>query len=98
MNGNQPELFGVIFRQPYPFRLRANDVIRIDGRLGRIIRVTECAAVVVMNRPAREFVTRFDKRVRLQPSPITFRIAANSEAEIINRMFSKKPKTVRRKL
>jgi hypothetical protein len=97
MNEEQPELFGVIFRQPYPFRLRANDVIRIDGRLGRIIRVTESAAVVVMNRPAREFVTRFDKRVRLRPSPVIFRIAANSEAEIINRKQQKKRKTERKK-
>jgi hypothetical protein len=97
MNCLQAELFGVIFRQPYPFRLRANDVIRIDGRLARIIRVTESAAVVVMNRPAREFVTRFDKRVRLQPSPIIFRISANSEAEIINHKSPKKRKTERRK-
>ena len=96
MNGDQAELFGVIFRQPYPFRLRANDVIRIDGRLARIIRVTESAAVVVMNRPAREFMTRFDKRVRLQPSPIIFRISANSEAEIVNNKSPKKRKIERR--
>ena len=96
MNGDQPELFGVIFRQPYPFRLRANDVIRIGDRLGRIIRVTESAAVVVMNRPTREFVTRFDKRVRLQPSPIIFRIAANSDVEIVNNKSPKKRKIERR--
>jgi hypothetical protein len=96
MNGDQAELFGVIFPQTYPFRLRANDVIRIGDRLGRVIRVTECAAVVVMNRPAREFVTRFDKRVRLQPSPIMFRIAANSDVEIVNNKSPKKRKTERR--
>ena len=96
MNCLQAELFGVIFRQPYPFRLRANDVIRIGGRLGRVIRVTECAAVVVMNRPAREFVTRFDKRVRLQPSPVIFRIAANSDVEIVKNKSPKKRKTERR--
>lgn len=96
MNNTQPELFGVIFRQAHPFRLRANDVIRIDGRLGRIIRVTESAAVVVMNRPAREFVTRFDKRVRLQPSPVIFRIAANSEVEIVNGKPRKKRKIEKR--
>ena len=96
MSGQQPELFGVIFRQPHPFRLRAKDVIRIGDRLGRIIRVTESAAVVVMNRPAREFVTRFDKRVRLQPSPLVFRISANSETEIVNRKFPKKRKAERR--
>lgn len=98
MNGEQPELFGVIFQQPYPFRLRANDVIRIGGRLGRIIRVTDCAAVVVMNRPAREFVTRFDKRVRLQPSPLIFRISANAEAEIVKPRALKRRKSERRRV
>jgi hypothetical protein len=86
----QAELFGLIWR-PFrpPFRLRINDVVRIEGRLGRIIRVTECAAVVLMNRRAREFSTRFDKRVRFQPSPVTFRISANSETEILNRKARK---------
>jgi hypothetical protein len=42
-------------------------------------------------------VTRFDKHVRLQPSPIIFRISANSEAEIINNKSPKKRKTGRRK-
>ena len=93
----QVELFGLIWQLRHPFRLRANDVIRIDGRLGRIIRVTECAAVVLMNRPAREFVTRFDQRVRFQPSPVMFRISANSDAEIVKNRPSKKPKTERRK-
>ena len=31
--------------QPYPFRLRAGDVIRTGGGLCRAIRVNECAAV-----------------------------------------------------
>ena len=96
MNGDQSELFGVIWQQRHPFRLRANDVIRVDGRLGWVIRVTECAAVVVMNRPVREFVTRFDKHVRLQPSPVIFRIAANADAEIVNRKSPRKRKAERR--
>jgi hypothetical protein len=51
----QAELFGLIWRSfNHPFRLRVNDLIRIDGRLGRIIRVNECAAVVLMNRRTRE--------------------------------------------
>ena len=76
MNGlpSQGELFTLRWERPDPRRLRVNDVIRIDGRLGRIIRVTDCAAVVLMHHPAREFTTRFDKRVRFQPSAITFRI------------------------
>ena len=90
----QGELFGLILSRPYPFRLRANDVIRISGRLGLIIRVSDCAAVVMVNQPVRVFCTRFDKPVRLQPSPKIFRISPNAEAEIVNR---KKPKPERRK-
>jgi hypothetical protein len=86
----QGELFGLIWKQQHPFRLRANDVIRIGDRLGRIIRVSECAAVVLVNQRTREFKTRFDKPVKFQPSPLIFRISANAETEIINRI--KKPK------
>lgn len=88
-NGHDPNQteFGIIWRLPeYPFRLRAGDVIRFaDGKLGRVIRVTECSAVVIMNRPVRDFKTRFDKPVRFQPPPKMFRISPNAEAEIINR-------------
>lgn len=81
---NQIE-FGIIWKQlVYPFRLRAGDVIRYDNRLCRVIRVTECAAVVIMNRPTRDFKTRFDKPVRFTPPPALFRISANSSAEILN--------------
>lgn len=88
-NQNHPaqgELFGVIWR-PYkhPFRLRAGDIIRLEGRLCRVIRVNECAAVVVMNRRTREFTTLFDQRVRFQPKPALFRIWSDSEVEILNR-------------
>jgi hypothetical protein len=75
---DQGDLFGLLLHRRHPFRLRANDVIRIDGKLGWVIRVNECAAVVLVNRRAREFTTRFDKRVRIQPSPVTFRISANT--------------------
>ena len=82
----QAELFGLIWQSSrYPYRLRVNDVIRIGGHLGVVVRVNECAAVVVMNRPPRVFHTRFDKPVRFQPPPIRFRISANSEIEILNR-------------
>lgn len=100
MNGNgcgQGELFGLLLQKRYPFRLRVNDVIDVDGRLGLIIRVTECAAVVLVKRSVREFKTRFDKPVRLQPSPITFRISANSETEILNRKTRRKRKPQNRK-
>jgi len=84
--GEQGELFGLIWRHwRHPFRLRVNDIIRVDGRLCRIIRVTDCAAVVLMNQPARQFTTRFDKPVRFQPAPKTFRISPNAESEIVSR-------------
>jgi hypothetical protein len=82
----------LIFRPfQHPFRLRVNDIIRVNGnRLGRIIRVTECAAVVLVNPQAREFKTRFDRPVRFQPSPMTFRISANAGTEILNRKQRRK--------
>lgn len=77
--------FGIIWRPfAHPFRLRAGDVIRYDHRLCRVIRVTECAALVIMNRPTRDFKTRFDKPVHFTPPPALFRISANSSAEILN--------------
>jgi hypothetical protein len=83
---NQPEFFGIIWQDlHHPFRLRAGDVIRYENRLCRVIRVNECAAVVTMNRPTREFKTRFDKPVRFTPPPSIFRISNNSETEILNR-------------
>jgi hypothetical protein len=80
------ELLGLVWRPArQSFRLRVNDVIRVNGRLGRIVRVSESSAVVLLNRPARAFTTRFDKQVRFQPAPITLRISPNAETEIVNR-------------
>lgn len=82
---NQKE-FGIIWQiLNYPFRLRAGDVIRFNGRLCRVLRVNECAAVVIMNRPVRDFKTRFDRPVRFQPPPAMFRISPQSEVTILNR-------------
>ena len=82
---NQKE-FGIIWQilNP-PFRLRAGDVFRFNGKLCRVIRVSECAAVVTMNRSVRDFKTRFDKPVRFQPPPALFRISPQSEVTILNR-------------
>jgi hypothetical protein len=89
-DAGQAELFGIIWRPfVHEFRLRAGDVIRYGDRLCVVLRVNDCAAVVLMNRPPREFVTRFDKRVRLQPKPAVFRISPTSQVEILNR---KKPR------
>ncbi len=63
---NQAE-FGIIWQlAEYSFRLRAGDILRFDGRLCLVLRVNYSAAVVIMNRPVRDFKTRFDKPVRFQ--------------------------------
>ena len=67
------------------FRLRAGDLIDYDGQACRVVRVTESSAVVAVTRPAREFVTRFDVRVQIQPKPALVRISPNSEVPILNR-------------
>ena len=81
----QAEFVGIIW-QPlqHPFRLHAGDVIRFSGKLCRVIRANDCAAVVIMNRPPRVFKTRFDKPVRFQPPPALLRISPNSDLEILN--------------
>jgi hypothetical protein len=86
-NGRDPNQreFGIIWQcAEYPFKLRAGDVFRFNRRLCRVIRVSECAAVVIMNRPVRDFKTRFDKPVRFQPPPKLFRISPQAEVEILN--------------
>ena len=94
MKPTQAETLGLVWPSTLrqPFRLHVNDVIRIDGRIGRVIRVSECSAVVLMNRPAREFKTRFDKEVQFQPPPVTVRISANSEVEVLNHKVRKHTK------
>ena len=82
----QAEFVGIIWRPfQHPFRLHAGDVILYPDRLCRVVRVNECAAVVIMNRPPREFKTRFDKPVCFQPPPAMFRISPRSDVEILNR-------------
>ena len=67
------------------FRLRAGDLVALDGQPCRVLRVSDSSAVVAVTKPAREFVTRFDVRVRIQPKPALVRISPNSEIPILNR-------------
>jgi len=87
-NGHDPNQkeFGIIWQvAEYPFRLRAGDIFRFNGRLCRVLRVNYSAAVVIMNRPVRVFKTRFDKPVRFQPPPKRFYVSPQSEVAILNR-------------
>ena len=87
-NGHDPNQneFSIVWQlEEYPFRLRAGDVFRFDGKLCRVLRVNYSCAVVVMNRPVRDFKTRFDKPVRFRPPPARFYISPQSEVTILNR-------------
>jgi len=87
-NGRDPDQseFGILWRLPeYPFKLRAGDVIRLNERLCRVIRVNECSAVIIMNQRVRTFKTRFDKPVRFEQPPKLFHISPHSELPILNR-------------
>ena len=86
----QTEFFGIIWltSETHPHRLRAGDVIRYDGKLARIVRVNDSNAVVVMNRPVRQFETRFRGSVKFQPAPARFYISPQSECEVLNRTIN----------
>jgi hypothetical protein len=83
---DQAELFGLERCEPeYPYRLRVHDLIRIDHRLGLVIRVTSTSADVLVNRPPRRFFTRFGKHVYFHQPPKVIHRSPNSEVEIIYR-------------
>jgi hypothetical protein len=67
------------------YRLRAGDVIRYQGKPCPVVRVNDCAAVIAVTKPPREFTTLFGVRVRIQPKPALVRISPDSETEILNR-------------
>jgi hypothetical protein len=64
-------------------RLRTGDLVRYDGQACRVVHVNDCAAVIAITKPARQFITRFDKRVSIQPKPQLVRISPNSEIQIL---------------
>ena len=87
-NGHDPNQaeFGIIWAlSAYPYKLRAGDIFRFDGRLCRVLRVNYSSALVIMNQPLRIFKTRFDKPVRFQPPPKRFYISPQSEVTVLNR-------------
>jgi len=88
---NQAEFVGILW-QPlaYPFRLHAGDVFHFENRLCRVLRVNESEAVVLMNRPIREFKTRFDKPVRFFQPPKIIHISPQSEVEVLNGKHSQR--------
>ena len=64
--------------------LKAGDLILFDGHPCRVLRVSDCAAVVAVTKAPHEFITRFGARIRIQPQPLLVRISAKSEVPILN--------------
>ena len=67
------------------YRLQAGDLILLERKPCRVVRVSDYAAVVAVTKPAREFTTLFGKRVTIQPKPALVRISPDSEVPILNR-------------
>jgi hypothetical protein len=67
------------------YRLRPGDVILYAHQRCKVLRVTDCAAVIAITRPPKAFTTLFGKHVRFQPAPALVRISPNSEVAILNR-------------
>ena len=55
------------------------------GQPCRVIRVSDCAAVVAVVQKPRTITPRFGKPVTIQPAPKLERISPNSEIPILNR-------------
>ena len=67
------------------FRLHAGDVVAYAGQPCRVLRVSDCAAVVAVVQKPRTITPRFGKPVTIQPSPKLERISPQSEIPILNR-------------
>ena len=65
--------------------LRAGDIVQYAGKPCRVIRVSDCAAVVAVVQKPRTITPRFGKPVTIQPAPKLERISPNSEIPILNR-------------
>ena len=68
-----------------PYRLRSGDVIHFENQPCTVLRVGDCAAVIMVAKPLREFTTLFGKCVRIQPKPALVRISSNSQCPILKR-------------
>ncbi len=67
------------------FHLRAGDLIEYAGQRCRVVRVSDCAAVVAVTQKPRTITPRFGKPVTIQPRPKLERISPNSPLPILNR-------------
>ena len=74
-----------VLRLAPQFRLREGDFVYLNERICPVVRVNDCAAIIEITQPAREFTTIFGKHVRLKPKPRLIRISSNAEIPILKR-------------
>ena len=67
------------------YTLRAGDLVEYAGQHCRVIRVSDCAAVIAVIQKPRTITPRFGKPVTIQPAPKLERISAHAEIPILNR-------------
>jgi hypothetical protein len=65
--------------------LRPGDLVAYDRQQCRVLRVSDCAAVIAVTRPPRTITPLVGKPVTIQPGPVLVRISPNSEIPILNR-------------
>ena len=68
-----------------PYRLRAGDVVLYENRPCPVLRVGDCAAVIAVNKPSRQFTTIWGVNVSIKPKPALVRISSNSLCPILKR-------------
>lgn len=68
-----------------PYRLRVGDVVLFENRPCPVLRVSDCAAVIAVNKPARQFTTIWGVTVRIKPKPALVRISPNALCRILKR-------------
>ena len=66
-------------------RLQSGDLVRYGDKVCRVLRVSDCSAVIGIPQPERTITTLAGKSVTIIPHPKWVHISPNSEIEIINR-------------
>ena len=67
------------------YTLRPGDLVEYAGQPCRVLRVSDCAAVVEVIQKPRTITPRFGKPVTIKPAPKLERISPESEIPILSR-------------
>ena len=67
------------------YTLRVGDVVQYAGQHCRVVRVSDCCAVIAVIQKPRTITPRFGKPVTFTPAPKLERISAEAQLPIVNR-------------